>query len=211
MQEARGYNRAVDAPTDEQLLQDYLAGEPASFELLVRRHALELYRFAMRFTSSGVAAEDVVQETFLQVTTSAHQFDPKRSFRPWLFTIAANKARDYLRKRDRKREISLDSFIGSDDEQHRRFVDLLASNDPAPHADGFRPETHRLVRASVEALPTRLREVLVLAYYHRLPYQSISDTLGIPLGTVKSRLHASVTAFANLYRAAVDDSAECEP
>jgi RNA polymerase sigma-70 factor (ECF subfamily) len=106
----------VQAPTDEQLLEEYLQGKTASFELLVRRHASELYQFAVRFTGDAMAAEDVVQETFLQVHHSAGDFDRSRRFKPWLFTIAANKARDHLRRLSRRREVSFEAQIGNDSE-----------------------------------------------------------------------------------------------
>ncbi|MCH8885541.1 MAG: sigma-70 family RNA polymerase sigma factor, partial [SAR324 cluster bacterium] len=75
------------------MLHEYLQGEPGSFELLVRRHTPELFRFTLRLTGSSVAAEDAVQDTFLQVHISAESFDLSRRFKPWLFTIAANKSR----------------------------------------------------------------------------------------------------------------------
>ena len=118
----------MDAPTDERLLQEYLDGDAASFELLVRRHTQELYQFALRFTSDSVAAEDVVQETLLQVHTSAGNFDPKRRFKPWLFTVAANKARDHLRRRKRRRELPFDAKIPSEDQASQSFIDLLSGH-----------------------------------------------------------------------------------
>ena len=95
----------MNIPTDEQLLADYLAGQTDGFELLVRRHSPELFRFLARFTGNAAAAEDVVQEAFLQVHLSAASFDRTRRFKPWLFTIAANKARDLLRSRGRRPEV----------------------------------------------------------------------------------------------------------
>src|SRR5687768_14013250 len=88
--------------TDEQLLDDYRHGEKASFSELVGRYQRELYHFLVRFLGNRAAAEDVFQETFLQVHQSAEQFDPQRRFRPWLFTIAANKARDLIRSQARR-------------------------------------------------------------------------------------------------------------
>ena len=195
----------MDAPTDEQLIAEYLRGEAASFDILVHRHAGELYRFAFRFTVCSTAAEDVVQETFLQVSTSANQFDVGRRFKPWLFTIAANKARDYLRRRDRKREISFDVHIGGEEECQQRYVDLLAGEAPNPGELESRERQHEVVRLAIEVLPDRLREVLVLAYYHRAPYREIAEILGIPLGTVKSRLHAAVGAFTASYEAVLSE------
>ena len=88
--------------TDEQLLADYVRGNEAPFAELVRRYQPELFSFLMRFVSDPATAEDLFQETFIQVHRSAASFDPTRRFRPWLFTIAANKARDYLRASSRR-------------------------------------------------------------------------------------------------------------
>jgi len=193
----------VNAPTDEQLLQEYLNGKAASFELLLRRHAPELHHFVARFTGDSIVAEDVVQEAFLQVHSSAGAFDPTRRFKPWLFTIAANKARDYLRKLSRRREVPFDAFIGNENETGQRFLDLLSGGDVLPHEDLLLEEKHTFVRNIVEQIPTRFSEVLILAYYHRFSYKEIAQIVGIPLGTVKSRLHAAIVCFGQRYREAV--------
>ena len=200
----------MDAPTDEHLLQAYLDGDAASFELLVRRYAQELYQFSLRFTHDSAAAEDVVQETFLQVHTAAEQFDPARRFKPWLFTIAANKARDYLRRRERRREASFELPVNGIGDAGQRFIELFASEGTPPHEDLALEEKRRLVRSVVETMPARLCETLVLAYYHRFPYKEIAEIVGIPLGTVKSRLHAAVACFAERYRTAVEQHSKSE-
>ncbi len=195
----------MTARTDEDLLRDYLAGDHAGFELLVRRHAQELFHFAMRFTGNSTAAEDVVQEAFLQVHTSAESFDPTRRFKPWLFTITANKARDLLRRRARKRELPFDAHVEADDEGGQRFIDLISSEQAAPDSDLLLEEKRRLVREVIAAIPERFSEVLILAYYHRFAYKEIGEILGIPLGTVKSRLHAAVARFSEAYRAVAEE------
>ena len=91
-----------EEPTDEQLLAEYRAGDKTKFAVLVMRYQRELYHFLVRFLGDRAAAEDVFQETFLQVHQSAEQFDLSRRFRPWLFTIAANKARDLIRSQARR-------------------------------------------------------------------------------------------------------------
>ena len=193
----------MNAPTDEQLLRDHIAGEGSSFELLVRRHSQELFQFVVRFTGATGAADDVVQETFLQVHRSADQFDTNRRFKPWLFTIGANKARDHLRRVSRRREVPLDAHVSGDDDAGQRFVDLLDGGDVLPEDDLALDEKRRLVRSLLESMPQKLREVLVLAYYHRFPYRDIADIVGVPLGTVKSRLHGAVVNFGKRYRKAV--------
>ncbi|UCE60034.1 MAG: RNA polymerase sigma factor [Phycisphaerales bacterium] len=209
--ESAAYNRYVDAPTDEQLLQEYLAGEAASFELLVRRHAPELHQFAMRFTGSSVTAEDVVQETFLQVHTAGKSFDPKRRFKPWLFTVAANKARDQLRRRKRRRELPFEAQVAAEGEAGQRFIDLLSGDEDIVDDELLLEEKRRAVRNAIDSMPPKLREVLILAYYHRFPYKEIAEIVDIPLGTVKSRLHGAVASFAERYRAEVREPTNGEP
>jgi len=198
----------MSAPSDEKLLADYVSGDEGSFELLVRRHARDLYQFAIRFTGNSVAAEDVVQESLLQMHTSAKRFDPNRRLKPWLFTITANKARDYLRRRNRKRELPFDARVNKDDESGQRYVSLF-SGDGAPADLGLSlDEKRKAVKDVVESLAPKLRAVLVLSYYQRMPYRDIAEVLGLPLGTVKSRLHAAVGQFAALYEAATEESVE---
>ncbi len=187
-------------PTDEELLREYVAGRAAGFELLVRRHGSSVYQFAQRFTHNGAASEDVVQETFLQVSLSASKFEEGRKFRPWLYTIAANKARDWLRGRQRKHEVSLDAGIGAEPDAHKRFVELLHVEAADPSEELEHHDNRRAVRSIVEEMPRGLWEVLVLAYYHHFRYREIGEILGIPLGTVKSRLHAAIAYFGERYR-----------
>jgi RNA polymerase sigma-70 factor, ECF subfamily len=192
----------VNTPTDEQLLADYLDGQADAFELLVRRHSAELFRFLVRFTGSTATAEDVVQETFLQLHLSASGFDRSRRLKPWLFTIAANKARDLLRSRARRPEVPLDAHVGSAEDEGQRFLDFLADSAILPSVALEEEESREFVRSVLNQMPRHLREVLILSYYHRFPYKEIAEILGVPLGTVKSRLHAAVGNFGQAYRAA---------
>ena len=193
----------MKATTDEELLADYLNRQVVRFELLVRRHSQELSHYLLRFTGSASAAEDVVQEALLQVHLSAASFDPKRRFKPWLFTIAANKARDWLRSRARRPVMPLDAQVDAGDEEGQRFSEFLADKVESP-SDSLEKQEQRIrVRELVEAMPTHLREVLILSYYHRFPYKDMAEILRIPLGTVKSRLHAAVGHFAQAYQTVV--------
>lgn len=192
---------AKPAPrSDEQLLSDYREGKIEAFGALVERYERELFHFLVRFLGNRAAAEDVFQETFLQVHQSADQFDIQRRFRPWLFTIAANKARDLMRSRARRPASPLQASINSDDDNSAQFIDLMQSHVDLPDAPMERREMQQLVQKSVKSMPPHLREILLLSYFHQFPYKQISDILGIPLGTVKSRLHAAVAYFADRWR-----------
>lgn len=185
---------------DEQLLADYRAGDKAAFSELVGRYQRELYHFLVRFLGNRAAAEDVFQETFLQVHQSAEQFDPQRRFRPWLFTISANKARDLIRSQARRPTNPLQASI-SNDEESGEFIDLMQSASAVPSEPMEREELQQQVQQTVQGMPEHLREILLLSYFHQFPYKQISEILDIPLGTVKSRLHAAVAHFADRWRA----------
>ena len=187
----------MNTPTDEQLLAEYVRGQTDRFELLVWRHSPELFRFLARFTGNAASAEDVVQETFLQVHLSAGTFESGRRFRPWVYTIAANKARDLLRSQGRRPTVQL---TPPDDETDiAQLWEGLLQDTTTPDQQLQLKQRQEFVREVIGQLPGHLREILVLAYFNQLSYKELADVLGIPLGTVKSRLHSAVTHFARLY------------
>ena len=187
--------------TDEQLLAGYRTGDRASFAELVNRYQRELFHFLVRFLGDRAAAEDVFQETFLQVHQSADQFDLERRFRPWLFTIAANKARDLMRSQARRPTNPLQASISPGDDDSGQFIDLMEAGQQLPGEPMERQELQQQVHKTVMGMPEHLREILLLSYFHQFPYKQISDILQIPLGTVKSRLHAAVAHFADKWKA----------
>lgn len=194
---------SADARTDEQLLEAYRTGDAAAFPALVGRYQRELFHFLVRFLGNRAAAEDVFQESFLQVHQSADTFDVSRRFRPWLFTIAANKARDLMRSQSRRPTSPLSASIsgGGDDGDGGEFIDLMQAVTDLPDSALQKEELQQSVQRAVMGMPDHLREILLLSYFHQFPYRQISDILGIPLGTVKSRLHAAVAHFADRWRA----------
>jgi len=201
------------APSDESLMLDFLDGSRDAFEALVSRYRIELHAFIYRFLNSTAAADDVFQETFIQVFQSGHTFDPARRFRPWLFTIAANKARDWHRRHRRRGQVSLDAPIGGDAD-NAPFVDLVAADMEAPDQSSERSDESAAVKQVVDDMPLPLREILLLSYFQRMSYAQIAETLQIPLGTVKSRLHAAVAAFAERWKSRIsttDDRSDRAP
>jgi RNA polymerase sigma-70 factor (ECF subfamily) len=193
--------------TDEELVGDYRRGNAAAFEELVRRHHDDLIRFLIRLVGNRAVAEDAFQETFLQVHLSAETFDVARRFKPWLFTIAANKGRDALRRNARRRTLDLSAPVGGGgnggeggDGSGRSYVDLMEVDVPSPEAGVNDQERNKLVQKALDDLPWSLREILLLAYFQRMSYNQIAEALEIPLGTVKSRLHSAVAAFAKKWK-----------
>lgn len=191
----------VDPRTDEKLLEAYRRGETAALRELIERYQTDLLRFLTRLTGDRQSAEDVFQETFLQVHLFADSFDTSRRFKPWVFTIAANKARDLLRKKSRRQTVHLSAPVrGGSGDTGTSYVDLMEIDVPAPDAGLDAQERDALVQRAVEAMSPPLREILLLAYFQRLSYAQVAEELGIPLGTVKSRLHAAVASFAREWK-----------
>jgi RNA polymerase sigma-70 factor (ECF subfamily) len=187
--------------SDEQLLQLHRAGRVEALEMIIERYKDELFHFLLRFTNDPASADDLFQEAFLQVHLSAESFDTDRRFRPWLFTIAANKARDHLRRMKSRKASQLSAPIdGNRDGEGGTFSDLIEGTLPLPPENLERADTQERVRAVVALMPDHLREVLLLAYFNQFPYRDIATMLSIPVGTVKSRVHAAVAAFAALWR-----------
>ena len=185
------------------LLQRHLDGDRGAFGSLVRRHEQELMAFLTRFMGNRAMAEDAFQEAFLQLHVSAAAFDTSKRLKPWLFTIAANKARDALRSRARKSAAPLDANIGGGEDQDS-YASIIPSSIPAPDENLVNFEDRLAVEEIVESLPDTLRVVLVLCYFHDFAYKEIAEMLALPLGTVKSRLHAAVGRFAGLWKARME-------
>lgn len=200
----------ADRYSDEELLARHQAGENGSFSEIVDRYAPELYRFLARFTGNAAAAEDLLQETFLQVHQSAERFDQSRRLRPWLFTIAANKARDWLRSQRRRTEVSLDADVGRQGEESVTFAEIFHGNDALPEDILGHAEQLELVRRAIEQLPPALRQVLLLGYFQQLPYKEIAEIVGVPVGTVKSRLHTALKRFAMVWQELADKGVRTE-
>ena len=168
-------------------------GETEAFGALVRRYERELYGYLRRYLGDASLAEDVFQNTFLQLYVKSGQYETGRPVRPWLYTIATHQAIDALRRNNRHQAVSLDQQREESGEgEIQSLVELLESKETGPldHVQG--EERRERVRASVELLPAFLRQVLILAYFQGLKYKDIADIVGIPVGTVKSRLHAAL-------------------
>jgi RNA polymerase sigma-70 factor (ECF subfamily) len=184
-------------------LTRFCKGQTEAFGVLVRRYERELFGYLRRYLADGTLAEDVFQNTFLQVYVKSNQYEPGRPVRPWLYTIATNQAIDAMRRNGRHQAVSLDQGREelAEGEAHS-LMDLLESRGPSPVEAAEGQERRERVRASVDRLPDFLREVLILAYYQGLKYREIAEILDIPVGTVKSRLHAALVKLQEIWASA---------
>jgi RNA polymerase sigma-70 factor, ECF subfamily len=180
---------------DEQLVCQYAAtGDRLAFEELVRRYQRPIYRYLRGYLHDAQLAEDASQATFLQLHLKSAQFQPDRRFRPWLYTIANNTATDLLRRNRRHRAVHLstrpDDLSSGDDP--RSPGHLLEAGDADPVKRMESAETAQKTRSAVERLPAKQKQVLELVAYRGLKYGEAADALGIPLGTVKSRMNKAM-------------------
>ena len=196
-------NDALNELTDAELLAHYAAGEESAFRELVSRYKNSLYAFLRQFLNRRDVVEDVFQETFLQLFTSRDSFDPDRPLRPWLFTIAANKAKDALRKSQRTTAIPIGTISESQDMSFDDVLNTLSSDNTMPYQELEKSETSLRVGQIIANMPENLREILILAYFNRFSYKQMAKILSIPIGTVKSRLHTAVARFAKDWKASV--------
>ena len=164
--------------SDEELMVRVAAGDELALGTLVDRYAPSIQRFLLRLTRNPEDAEDLTQDTWVRVARGARGFDERRKFKSWAYGIALNLARDLFRRRQVRA---------------RGVPEPTAKGPPPVSIDGID------VRTRVDALPDRLKEVLVLRYFEELGEAEMAETLGIPKGTVKSRLHAAVRQLKRAY------------
>ena len=180
---------------DTELLVRYMAGDDDAFSEIVSRYKNPLYAFLRKFLNQQALVEDVFQDTFLQLYASREKFDTDRPLRPRLFTIAANKAKDALRKMQRTAAMSIGAIADSGGVSVDDVVNMLASYTDTPLLEATRTETAANVRKIVANMPENLRAILILAYFEQFSYKQMAEILSIPIGTVKSRLHTAVVHF----------------
>ena len=202
-----GIAENLAAETDESLLSRYRdSADPDDFNELIHRYERELYRYLARYLGNPALAEDVFQNTFLQVHLKRALYEDGRPVRPWLYSIATHQAVDALRKAGRHPTVSLDRRISSSSESDSgALVDLLVGDGSAPLAEMQEQEQRDWVTKSVERLPEALKPPLMLAYHQDLKYREIAEILKIPVGTVKSRLHAALAKLQEMARVSRQD------
>lgn len=179
-------------PTDEELMCRTCADDGvAAFESLMHRHEREVFCYLRRYLGNVEMAEDACQATFLRVHQKRHQFNAGRRFRPWLYAIATNQAIDACRHARRHRMVGLDQIVGGADDG-AQLIDFLAGDDQAADIRIDREELRRWVATAVRQLPESMQTPVVLVYHRGMKYREAAHTMGIPVGTVKSRLHAAL-------------------
>lgn len=189
------------AQSDEELLLSYRdTGNRELFALLVKRYERELYSYLRRYLGDAEMAEDAFQAAFLQVHLKCQHYEAGRAVRPWLYTIATNQAIDAQRRNRRHRMVSLDRAGVTTGDDVGKLLDLLVSHEASPTARHTAMERQAWLASAVEQLPEGLQDVVNLVYFQEMKYRDAAESLGIPVGTVKSRIHAAVARLNEMWK-----------
>jgi RNA polymerase sigma-70 factor (ECF subfamily) len=155
-------------------------GDPAALGAVVARYQHRLYRYFMRLVRDGATADDLFQQTWLQVVRQIHRYDPERSFDTWLFAIAHNAAIDLLRRRAGE---ELGDYAANTPDA----LDALIAGERAAG-----------LAAAIEKLPAVYREALTLRFEDGMKLEEIAAVAGVPLSTVKSRVQRGLETLRRM-------------
>lgn len=180
----------MQTPPDEALIKRIAGGDRRAMEELYARHHVRVYRFILRLVRSQATAEDLVSEVFLDVWRQAGRFENRSQVSTWLLAIARFKALSSLRRSKRKEEELPDELA-------------MAIEDPADNPGDVLQKKDRstVLRHCLDALSAEHREIIDLVYYHEKPLAEVAEIVGIPEGTVKTRMFYARKKLGELLQA----------
>src|ERR1700704_5025215 len=178
----------VQKASDHALLEETLAGGEDAFPEFVRRYRNQITRYIYRMTNDYDGAVDLAQETFMRVYRAAGRYQTTHAFSTYIYRIATNLAISELRKRKRRRLVSLTGLLSSDDGQEPRDFD---APDERPLQDISLVDSERraVIKRAIATLPDKYRAPLVLRDVEGKSYDEIAAILSTSEGTVKSRIN----------------------
>ena len=187
------------APSDDELMALYRAGEVEAFDTLFDRYHVPVFNFALFMLHGRSGAEDVMQEAFVAVARGAERYEPTGRFRAWLMGIVRNRCLGRMEAERARRALIAESGLG---------IIEPASPDAGPPERVESDERMKLMRRAVKGLPDRQREVIVLYAFERMQYREIADALAMPINTVKTLIHRARAALAEALDASRGEKAD---
>ncbi len=179
--------------TDQDLIKLCKQGDRQAFNQLVEKYQERVVNIAYGLLSNKEDAYDAAQETFIKVYRSLNSFAEKSSFSTWIYRILSNVCKDMLRKR--QRSVKVISIHGDENEEKPHDIPDL---NPTPEETVEKNELHRQVWDALHQLKSEYREIIVYFDMQELSYEEVSSALGIPIGTVKSRLNRARAALKKI-------------
>src|SRR5262245_33068865 len=175
-----------DAP-DEDLMVQYQQGQVRAFEILLHRHRKPVFNFILRYVGDKETAEDLLQETFMRVIKGSDAYKRQAKFTTWLYTIARNLCVDQTRRRKHRKHASLDAPMQAS-EDSGTLLDVIPSGEMASDRKSVNKELHETMQRAIASLSEEQREVFLMREFLDLPFKQISEVVGVPENTVKSRM-----------------------
>jgi RNA polymerase sigma-70 factor (ECF subfamily) len=190
------------ARTDSDLMQLIQARDAAAFEEFFARHRQKVLGYLSRIVRERSWAEDLLQEVFFRVWIRSTQWTGSGNPQSWLFRIAANLALNHIRSRNRRPQMSLEADPATADDESESGLPawLIDAASLPPDAIAERAERYERLRKIIQDLPEHKREVLHLVYDVEMDISDAAEALGIPEGTVKSRLHKTRRDLARRWK-----------
>lgn len=161
--------------SDRELMQRVLKNDFDAFESLVNRYKVKLFNLVYRMVGIKEEAEDILQETFLRVFSERESYDFQYQFSTWIYTIALNLTKNELKKRTRFKFLGIE-FLPKE----KSYVEVEFND---------KERLSYFLEKTINTMPDKYKEVFLLRDINQLSYEEISESLGIPLGTVKSRVN----------------------
>ena len=171
---------------DQELVRRIGRRDQAAFESLMRRHNGKLFRIARAILKDDFAAEDAVQDAYLDAYRRSEQFRGEASVSTWLSRIVINRA--LMRLRRSKRDRVVVPFVGPGDESIDHTEEIADERSESPPAATFRAEVRRLLESRIDALPVAFRTVFIMREVEDMTVEETAQCLGIPAATVRTRL-----------------------
>ena len=184
--------------SDVELMMKVKAGSKSAFNKIVKRHQGRLINFFYRNIWDKSLAEDFAQEVFIRLYRASKNYAPQAKFTTFLYRIAKNYLIDYYRTKGTKPKIASIHGSKSSDENDFQILDAVSSNAKQPDREASSVEIGEAIKDAISKLPEDQRIVFVMGELDGIAYQEISEILKIPLGTVKSRMHASFIKLRKL-------------
>jgi len=163
------------AETDEALVKRIAKGEKLAMQVLFARHNVRVFRFCMRFVSDQTVAEDLTSDVFLDVWRQAGRFEFRSQVSTWLLAMARYKALSH--RRSQRPTVDVDDAMGE-----------LTDGADTPEVTAQKTSKAKVLRQCIDALSPDHREIIDLVYYHEKSVREVSEIVGIPESTVKTRM-----------------------
>lgn len=185
--------------TDEQLFQRYTDGDEQGFRVLMERYEPRIQGFLRKRLNDEERVEDLTQDTFLRIHRARESYDPSRKFSTWIHTIANNLLKNEFRNRSRRRETVFSELRPetSSSGAPARPVEF-ESGGTDPEQDTYRSELREAIDTAIGRMDEHHRLPFVMREVEDLSYEEIAEVIGIPVGTVKSRLNRARNSFRSL-------------